>query len=109
MSLQAAYDYIKENIDKDFNKDIAGNISYDCESEIEEMKQEILEEGENVPVVLYYEEFNGAYVFNDWDVVYLGMDYLDQSYIKMTLKDALNILMLQNSTSDDTYLARLLS
>lgn len=101
MALEGAYNYIRENIDESFNKHAIGNISFDCEEEIEEMHQEMLEEGESAPVALYYEKFNGTFVFNDWDVIYDGMEYLKQDYITTTLKHALNILRLQNNMFDE--------
>lgn len=101
MALEGAYNYIRKNIDKSFDKHAFGNVSFSCEDDIKEMQKELLEEGEDTPVALYYEKFNGAYVFNDWDVIYKGMEYLPQKYITTTLKHALNILKIQDNMFDD--------
>lgn len=101
MALESAYNYIRENIDGSFDKHAMSNIFFDCEEEIKEIHQEILEEGENAPVALYYEKFNGVFVFNDWDVIYNKIEYLKQDHITTTLNHALNILKLQNNMFDE--------
>ena len=68
MALKSAYNYVRENIDSNFDKYVADNVSYGCEEDIEDIKRWISEEGEDAQVALYYAQHEGAYVFNDFDI-----------------------------------------
>lgn len=74
MALKSAYNYVRENIDSNFDKYVADNVSYGCEEDIEDIKRWISEEGEDAQVALYYAQHEGAYVFNDVDIYVEGMD-----------------------------------
>lgn len=39
MALKSAYNYVRENIDSNFDKYVADNISYGCEEDIEDIKR----------------------------------------------------------------------
>lgn len=54
MALKSAYNYVRENIDSNFDKYVADNVSYGCEEDIEDIKRWISEEGEDAQVALYY-------------------------------------------------------
>lgn len=47
MALKSAYNYVRENIDSNFDKYVADNVSYGCEEDIEDIKRWISEEGES--------------------------------------------------------------
>lgn len=53
MALKSAYNYVRENIDSNFDKYVADNVSYGCEEDIEDIKRWISEEGEDAQVALY--------------------------------------------------------
>lgn len=39
MALKSAYNYVRENIDSNFDKYVADNVSYGCEENIEDIKR----------------------------------------------------------------------
>lgn len=60
MALKSAYNYVRENIDSNFDKYVADNVSYGCEEDIEDIKRWISEEGEDAQVALYYAQHEGV-------------------------------------------------
>ena len=62
MALKSAYNNVRENIDSNFDKYVADNVSYGCEEDIEDIKRWISEEGEDALVALYYAQHEGALV-----------------------------------------------
>lgn len=101
MALKSAYNYVRENIDSNFDKYVADNVSYGCEEDIEDIKRWISEEGEDAQVALYYAQHEGAYVFNDFDIYVEGMDFTYDNYLITTLKKALAVLELQDEMFDN--------
>ena len=90
MALKSAYNYVRENIDSNFDKYVADNVSYGCEEDIEDIKRWISEEGEDAQVALYYAQHEGAYVFNDFDIYVEGMDFTYDNYLITTLKEGIS-------------------
>lgn len=39
MALKSAYNYVRENIDSNFDKYVADNVSYGCEEDIKDIKR----------------------------------------------------------------------
>lgn len=105
MALKSAYNYVRENIDSNFDKYVADNVSYGCEEDIEDIKRWISEEGEDAQVALYYAQHEGAYVFNDFDIYVEGMDFTYDNYLITTLKKALAVLELQDEMFDNISLS----
>lgn len=101
MALKSAYNYVRENIDSNFDKYVTDNVSYGCEEDIEDIKRWISEEGEDAQVALYYAQHEGAYVFNDFDIYVEGMDFTYENYLITTLKKALAVLELQDEMFDN--------
>lgn len=101
MALKSAYNYVRENIDSNFDKYVADNVSYGCEEDIEDIKRWISEEGEDTQVALYYAQHEGAYVFNGFDIYVEGMDFTYDNYLITTLKKALAVLELQDEMFDN--------
>lgn len=101
MALKSAYNYVRENIDSNFDKYVADNVSYGCEEDIEDIKRWISEEGEDAQVALYYAQHDGVYVFHDFDIYVEGMDFTYDNYLITTLKKALAVLELQNEMFDN--------
>lgn len=73
MALKSAYNYVRENIDSNFDKYVADN----------------------------YAQHEGAYVFNDFDIYVEGMDFTYDNYLITTLKKALAVLELQDEMFDN--------
>ena len=71
MALKSAYNYVRENIDSNFDKYVADNVSYGCEEDIED--------------IIYVE----------------GMDFTYDNYLITTLKKALAVLELQDEMFDN--------
>ena len=94
MALKSAYNYVRENIDSNFDKYVADNVSYGCEEDIEDIKRWISEEGEDA-------QHEGAYIFNDFDIYVEGMDFTYDNYLITTLKKALAVLELQDEMFDN--------
>ena len=72
MALKSAYNYVRENIDSNFDKYVAD-----------------------------YAQHEGAYVFNDFDIYVEGMDFTYDNYLITTLKKALAVLELQDEMFDN--------
>lgn len=80
-----------------------GNISYDCEDLIEELKEDIAEFGPDEELVAFFEKkgdyiFLTNYDFNETDAPFTKEELKDYVYIvKISAKEILKILEYQNS------------
>lgn len=79
------------------------NISYESSELIEELKQDILEFGEDHPCILVYKKYKGKKIYTNYDFIVPEKPFnpkeelqKGEKYVKSTLKEALELFEKQN-------------
>lgn len=100
--LKNAYDYLLSQgyeLGFEYNSNVA--ISYDNDLEME-LREDLVYYGFDKPCRLYFTDYNGVMVFNEYAIIREDNYVVNQDYIVCTLMDCLRVTTLQNDLFDRT-------